>query len=79
MGVEIEDLMRQGLKSVQDKMISLINEPLKSGMIDEKEHDQFKLDLNEYAKLLSEGRNVEAESYKTKLIEKYGKLNGIQV
>lgn len=69
--------MKSQMSVFKSTLDDAINAPLNRGLMDEKEHKEFKKDMDKYMKLLASSRNVEAESFLKKITKKYDKPHGV--
>lgn len=67
--------MQRQMKDLNKFVKDAVNSPLEKGIMDAKEHAEFKKDIDIYSKLLVENRDAEAESFLKKITEKYDKPN----
>lgn len=73
MSDELLEMSEKLMKGLKKNLDDALNAPLKNGLMDKKEHNEFKIDLDKYAGLLASGRTTEAESFLKKITEKYDK------
>jgi len=72
--MNFEDILESNKKTMEGLNVMVknaLNVPLEKGLMDKKTHIEFKKDMDKYAKLLTENRSVEAESFLKKITKKY--------
>lgn len=70
---ELLEIQQKSMKLLKDRTNEVINAPLNEGLMDKKEHNEFKKDLDKWSALAASGRTTEAESFLKKITEKYDK------